>query len=662
MGGHHVGRQEELAAKAAARKLDREVAPVDPTLILSREEMRARRAARRTAETVSLDAPPPLPDQDMQDPNATVNLSRDRRANETPPNGVEAVSVPSGLKSEHLLGDIDVVQLDFRFDAKEDVSAEDTVSAKETVEVDELAQATVTVPDQEAPVVQAPESPSVLKRLTEQVQRTVDHMELQRPLDVKTLIGEGAFGKVLLAHERPAEHWKGLLYGNDGPPRVVKMMRELPQGEGTAEGATLAAEDGLIPTGDPDIDEGLAKFQHKRMEAIRRQAALIEGEVEATRALGMLRDVRRVVDATGERMIAMVMDYVPDQELRDVVQNREAFESPEQAHAFRGSMAIAFENLAAQINEDMHGNGWIHRDLKPANVRMDVDVPMRTRAIDMGAAKRIEDVDPLGENVGTPAYMSPDRMAGRLSDPRKDDMYAWGLMLLEAYDAVKRIPGDMFAIARGEHLKAMTLEEVQEHVTRQTGVPLTESELEIVKLGLAIVQPGANGIDGARQRAWRAYAGGAGLDMDMVQRSMDDALTKMSQEGALSHLRYGELEELRMEVEANARRDAIRIMDQVTEMWAAYSGDHAQEIEGELAVMRKTFSQMNDRNAAETVLAIGQDVLAMMGVAPVSSEAPGQPMTDDERAEIDALVAEADEERRKRVTGEHTPVKLDPAA
>ena len=70
----------------------------------------------------------------------------------------------------------------------------------------------------------------------------------------------------------------------------------------------------------------------------------------------------------------------------------------------------------------VHSKGWVHHDVKPANVLL-----ARTgHAIltDFGIARRAGEPSPAG-SLG---YLSPERMAGRVSDPR-DDVYGFGRVL-----------------------------------------------------------------------------------------------------------------------------------------------------------------------------------------------------------------------------------------
>jgi serine/threonine-protein kinase len=73
-----------------------------------------------------------------------------------------------------------------------------------------------------------------------------------------------------------------------------------------------------------------------------------------------------------------------------------------------------------------HAKGVIHRDLKPANIMLDGQGHVRITDFGIaGMAEQIRDV-----SSGTPAYMSPEQLAGKEITPRSD-IYALGIVLCE---------------------------------------------------------------------------------------------------------------------------------------------------------------------------------------------------------------------------------------
>jgi serine/threonine-protein kinase len=81
----------------------------------------------------------------------------------------------------------------------------------------------------------------------------------------------------------------------------------------------------------------------------------------------------------------------------------------------------------------VHASGWVHHDVKPANVLF--ASPGHPLLADFGTARRTGEPSPPG-SLG---YVSPERLAGRASDPR-DDVFGFGRVLEDAIDGLGDAP------------------------------------------------------------------------------------------------------------------------------------------------------------------------------------------------------------------------------
>src|ERR1044071_9050058 len=121
----------------------------------------------------------------------------------------------------------------------------------------------------------------------------------------------------------------------------------------------------------------------------------------------------------------LVMEFISGKVLADEVRER-------------GPVPLATAvSIIAQVLEALsyaHRNGIIHRDLKPDNILLiDENGTLKVKVLDFGIARMVggENLTLAGEGFGTPAYMSPERMAGLSSDDPRIDLYAVGIILFE---------------------------------------------------------------------------------------------------------------------------------------------------------------------------------------------------------------------------------------
>jgi serine/threonine-protein kinase len=221
---------------------------------------------------------------------------------------------------------------------------------------------------------------------------------------------------------------RSLIGARFGPYHLLEKVGEGGMGavyrsEDSRHGATVAVKVlDEARTRDPQI---LSRF---RREA-RIEAALRHPNISAFHDF----DEAIVTDATGgvrRRVVFLVIEWVPGEDLTDLLQRREHF-SPARI------VEIA-EQVAAAL-EAAHAAGVVHRDLKPSNIRLTPEG--RVKVLDFGLAKVLEsaplhrDHPPtfqttIGSLLGTAPYMAPEQLFGRGVDARTDQ-FALGVVLYQ---------------------------------------------------------------------------------------------------------------------------------------------------------------------------------------------------------------------------------------
>jgi serine/threonine-protein kinase len=163
------------------------------------------------------------------------------------------------------------------------------------------------------------------------------------------------------------------------------------------------------------------KFLPQRLERDPQRLARFLGEVKTARRVAHP-NVCRVYDVTeidGQHCLSM--EYVDGEDLASLL--RRIGRLPEDK-----ALQIARQICAGLAAA--HELGIVHRDLKPANVM--IDSRGTARITDFGLAGLVEEIRGAEVRAGTPAYMSPEQLAGR-EVSFKSDIYALGLVLYELF-------------------------------------------------------------------------------------------------------------------------------------------------------------------------------------------------------------------------------------
>ncbi len=188
--------------------------------------------------------------------------------------------------------------------------------------------------------------------------------------ELRTLLGEGAMGKVYAAHDTALDR-----------PVAIKVVH-----------ADLA--------GDADI---AARF----LEEPRAAARVVHDNLTHVYFVG-----------TTDGRPFYAMELVPGATLEQLV----ARDGPLPLGRAVDALVQAARGLGA-----IHAAGLVHRDVKPANLLVTPDG--RVKVTDFGLSKTLgvaRSATELGSLVGTPDYMSPEQCRGETVDARTD-VYALGL-------------------------------------------------------------------------------------------------------------------------------------------------------------------------------------------------------------------------------------------
>jgi serine/threonine-protein kinase len=143
------------------------------------------------------------------------------------------------------------------------------------------------------------------------------------------------------------------------------------------------------------------------------------------------RNVLRTYDyGEAEGVYFISMEFVRGYTLAELLE-----EAP--AHQMVPRVGMGIARQICRGLEAAHEQGIIHRDIKPQNVL--IDHKGEVKLMDFGIARMAEAHEGMtqaGLIVGTPHYMSPEQVQGKLLDPRSD-VYSMGVMLYEMLSGQK---------------------------------------------------------------------------------------------------------------------------------------------------------------------------------------------------------------------------------
>ncbi len=155
--------------------------------------------------------------------------------------------------------------------------------------------------------------------------------------------------------------------------------------------------------------------------------ARFRGEVRTARQVSHP-NVCRVFDIGEiEGVYYLSMEYVDGDDLSQLLRRIGHFASDK---------AVEISRQICYGLQAIHNAGILHRDLKPANII--IDSQGKTRITDFGIAGLEKDVQGAESRIGTPAYMSPEQIAGK-EVTTQSDIYSLGLLLYEIFTGEQAI-------------------------------------------------------------------------------------------------------------------------------------------------------------------------------------------------------------------------------
>ncbi len=101
----------------------------------------------------------------------------------------------------------------------------------------------------------------------------------------------------------------------------------------------------------------------------------------------------------------------------------------------------------------IHRAGAVHRDIKPANIMLSGD-PMRTVIMDFGLVRNVQVEDEVRILAGTPAYIAPELVEGRVDADRSPltDIYSLGATAFEILTGSLPFDGDSWVEILRKHI------------------------------------------------------------------------------------------------------------------------------------------------------------------------------------------------------------------
>ncbi len=177
---------------------------------------------------------------------------------------------------------------------------------------------------------------------------------------------------------------------------------------------------------------GLLKLVHARLVAIEAERQRIKRELLRQATISHPHLAVPLASGEAEGTLWFFREFVEGRSLRERLDEEGALPVPE--------VLVVAAQLASAL-EALHGAGLLHRDLAPHHVVLRSDESGLPHAVLVDAAMAAPIKGAPQEAVGTPDYVAPELLSGRLASFRSD-LYALGVVLFEMADGSLPFDGD----------------------------------------------------------------------------------------------------------------------------------------------------------------------------------------------------------------------------